>query len=351
MVVSGSRWSGCSGNAANAGRAVTVQLMSGGVPPSVRLLVGPQELLLRRAADRLLDELRAVPGAADLEVSDVRAAEIRERGMPDLQTASLFGARRALVIRDAQDLPAAAAAALLAELKHAQRADAAVPETTVVLLATGTGRIRALAAALKEAGGRIDVAPPREWEDRKWAELVADEFRLRGRRAEREAVAAILQHAGLDVATVAEKVAQAAASAPAGVVTAEAVQAVVVGHGSRGSFAVADAMCDRRPAEAIALLRGVLEGGDDPVMVLGALVYRLRSLVAVAGHLDGRSVGVNVGAGQMRRLQGIRRNFGPGELTAAYRTLAQADRDLKGGDLPPAFVLERAVAAVAAPSR
>lgn len=308
-----------------------------GLPP-ILLLVGPEELLLRRAAERHLDSLRE---RGELEVIDLRAAEIREQGLPDLRTASLFGAPRALLIREAQELPAEASTALVAELEQGGM------DATVLLLATGTGRIPTLAKRIKAAGGRIDIAPPRDWEDRKWADLVAEEFRRVGRSADRGAVGAILDHAGLDVAAIAEKVSQAAASAPPGRITTGAVEAVVVGHGNRGSFAVADAMCDRNPEKAITLLRGVLEGGDDPVMVLGALAYRLRSLVAVAGRLEPKSVGLNISAGQARRLQGVRRNFGPGELTRAYRALATADREIKGGEIPPAFALERAVLEVA----
>lgn len=306
------------------------------------LLTGPEELLLRRAAERVLDDLRADLG--DVDLTDLRAADLREEGLPDLRTGSLFGTPRAVLVRGAQELPADAVQALLAEL------DGAPPDATVILLASGTGRIQKLARRIKEQGGRVDVAPPREWEDRKWAALVTDEFRHRGRAADRTAVQAILSHAGTDVASIAEKVAQAAAAAPAGTVTGAHVEAVVTGHGSRGSFAVADAMCDRRPAEALELLHGVLHSGNDPVMVLGALVYRLRSLVAVAGGLDGTSVGVNLSPGQARRLQAVRRNFGPGELTRAYRALAQADVEIKSGTLPPAFVLERAVVAVATPA-
>lgn len=272
---------------------------------------------------------------------DVRGADLKERGLPDLVTPSLFGSPRALLVRDAQELPAEASAALVALL------GSLTPEATVLLMATGTGRIQTLAKKVKEAGGRIDVAPPREWEDRAWADLVAEEFRRRGRSADRAAVAALLSHAGLNVATIAEKVAQVAATAPPGRVSAGAVEAVVVGHGGRGTFAVADAMCDRDPERALTLLRGVLESGDDPVLVLGALAYRMRSLVAVAGRVDLKAVGLNASQGQVRRLQGVRRNFGPGELVSAYRALADADREIKGGELPPAFVLERAVVTVA----
>lgn len=307
--------------------------------PPVVLYVGPEELLLRRAAEQHLDTLRAERG--DLDVIDVRGADVRERGLPDVRTASLFGAPRALLVREAHDVGADAAAALK-ELVEAGGGDAAV-----LLLASGTGRIQGLAKAVKAAGGRVDVAPPKEWDAKGWSRLVADEFRVHRRTADDAAVQAVLGHAGLDVATIAEKVAQAVASAPTGRIGVGAVEAVVVGHGNRGSFAVADAMCDREPARALELLRGALESGDDPVMVLGALVYRMRSVVAVAGAVDPSAVGLGISPGQVRRLHGVRRNFGPGELTRAYRALADADREIKGGELPAAFAVERAVVAVA----
>lgn len=304
----------------------------------ILLFVGPEELLLRRAAERALAELRT---GGDLDVLDVRAAELREQGLPDLVTPSLFGTPRAVLVRDAQELPPETSAALVAFLASP------TPEASVLLMATGTARIQKLAKQVKDAGGRIDVAPPRDWEDRAWADLVSEEFRRHGRSADRAAVAAVLAHAGLNVAAIAEKVAQVAATAAPGRVGAAAVEAVVVGHGGRGTFAVADAMCDRDPERAVTLLRGVLESGDDPVLVLGALAYRMRSLVAVAGRLDLKAVGLNASPGQVKRLQGVRRNFGPGELVSSYRALADADREIKGGELPPAFVLERAVVTVA----
>ena len=306
--------------------------------PAVRLLTGPQELLLRRAADGLLTQLR---GEEELEVEDVRASELRDGGLPDVWTGSLFGTPRAIVIRDAQDLPPAASAALTGLLTGPS------PAATVILLATSTGRIQKLAKAVKQAGGRSDIAPPRDWEDRKWAALVTDEFTLHGRRADAGAVEALLAHAGLDVSSIVEKVAQVAVAAPAGTVTRSQVDELIVGVGNRGAFAVADAMCDRKPTEAITLLRGAFEAGEDPVKVLGALVYRLRSIVAVAGGLDGKAAGVSLSSAQSRRLHGVRRNFGPGELTGAYAALAAADLEIKSGDLPAELVMERAVVQIA----
>lgn len=306
--------------------------------PPMYLFTGPEELLLRRTATRLIDELRS---EAPVDIIDVRAPELREHGLPDLRTGSLFGDRRVVLIRDAQELAADLAAVLQAEL------DGPRPEAVVVLLATGTGRIRKLAKAVKDAGGRVDVAPPRDWEDRKWQGLVRDEFGQHHRRAAGGAVQAILDHAGLNVAQIAEKVAQVVAATPDGRIDQADVERAVVGHGSRGSFAVADAMCERQPARALALLRGVLETGSDPIMILGALVYRIRSVVAVAGRIEPSEVGLRISRGQTRHLQGAARNFGAGELTRAMRTLADADVELKSGELPPDLVIERAVAQIA----
>lgn len=306
--------------------------------PPMCLFTGSEELLLRRAAERLLDELRA---DGPLEVADMRATELREHGLPDLRTGSLFGDRRAVLIRDAQELPGDAAAALLAEL------DGPPPDALVVLLASGTGRIVKLAKRIKALGGHVDVAPPRDWEDRKWEGLVRDEFAQHRRRAGAGAVTAILSHAGHDVAQIAEKVSQVVAAVPSGAIDEAAVERAVIGHGSLGSFAVADAMCARQPARALELLRGVLETGNDPIMVLGALVYRIRSVLAVAGKIEAKEVGLRLSAGQTRHLRGVRRNFGPGELTRAMRTLADADVELKSGELPGELVIERAVVRIA----
>jgi DNA polymerase III subunit delta len=307
--------------------------------PPMYLFAGPEELLLRRAAERLLDELRSAAG--ELEVVDLRAPELGEQGLPDLRTGSLFGTPRAVLIRQAEQLPATLSQALVAELEGAP------PEATVILLASGTQRIMKLAKRIKELGGRFDVAPPRDFEDKKWASLIAEEFRRHGRAADQAAVGAILQHAGTDVGTIAEKVAQVCAAAAPGRVGAAQVEEVVFGHGSRGAFAVADAMCDRNPQEAMVLLRGAMEAGQDPVMILGALAYRVRSIVAVAGGLAPKEVGLNITSGQANRLKGVRRNFGPGELTRAYRALAEADVEIKSGELPAELVIERAVLEIA----
>ncbi len=309
--------------------------------PPAYLFTGKEHLLVHRAADRLLAELAEEAGG-DLDVTEVRGSDLGEDALPDLRTASLFAQPRAYVVRDAQLLPKVAAKALQREV------EGRTAEVTIILMASGTKPIMSLAKVIKDAGGRIDLAPPKEWEDKAWKRLVVDEFRLHQRVPTDEAVDAVLDAAGLSVNTIAEKVAQAAAVSEKGKrVTAEQVEQVVVGHGSKGAFAVADAMLDRDAATALRLLRGCIEAGDHPVMVLGALTYKMRQLIAVAARVDGRSVGLSVSRPQANRLQQSRSNFGPGELTMAMQHLAACDLEIKSGDLDQTFAVERAVIGVA----
>lgn len=315
-----------------------------GRPPAY-LMTGPEHLLVRRAADRVLAELKAESGG-ELEVTEVRGSDLGEDNLPDLRTASLFAVPRAYVVRDAHLLPKVAAKALQLEITGR------TATATIVLLSTQTKPIMGLAKAVKDAGGRIDVAPPKEWEEKAWRRLVVDEFRLHDRVPAEDAVDAVLDASGLSVNVIAEKVAQAAAGSEKGAtVTREQVDQVVVGHGSRGGFAVADAMCARQPAEALRLLRGCLDAGDHPVMVLAALTYKMRQLIAVAAGLDGKSVGLSIPRPQENKLVQARSRFGPGELTAAMQHLAACDLEIKSGDLDPAFAIERAVLGVASTDR
>ena len=313
--------------------------------PPAYLFTGPEHLLVRRAADQLLGELKDEAGG-ELDVTEVRGSDLGEDNLPDLRTASLFAVPRAYVVRDAQLLPKVAARALQREIEG-QTASA-----VIVLLSSGTKPILGLAKVIKAAGGRIDTAPPKEWEEKAWQRLVLDEFRRLGRKADQGAVDAILEAAGLSVNIIAEKVAQAATTGTSDtVIDREAVEKVVVGHGSRGGFAVADAMCARQPAEALELLRGCLEAGDHPVMILGALTYKMRQLIAVAARIPGKEVGLSLSRPQISRLEAVRGKFGPGELTAAMQHLAACDLEIKSGDLDQNLAIERAVLGVASQDR
>lgn len=305
------------------------------------LLVGDDDLLLQRATERLLADLRSDDPDLDIEAFD--ASETAH--LPELRTASLFGGTRVVVLRGAE--------ALTDTLKQEVEGYVASPsdDATLVLVARGTGRIQTISRAVggrKGVGERIEVSVPRDFDRAGWEKLVEAEFLTAGRTADRSAVAAILDHAGNAPAVIATKVLQVAASVDGGRrVTAADVEKVVEGHGNRGGFAIADAVAQRDPAEAIVLLRGALEAGEAPLAVLGAIVFRIRKLLQIRGGANAGEAGVS--PGQYRFLKGMANSFGPGELAWVHDRLARCDLELKGSDLPAPLVLEVAVIEVATP--
>lgn len=303
----------------------------------VYLLTGDDDLLLLRALERTLASLRDEDPELEVESHDVQETE----RLPELRTASLFGGRLCVVLRGAESLSGS--------LKDEVEQYLAAPsdQAVLVLVARGTGRIQKIATAAKQAGERVDVKTPPDWDTRRWDQLVADEFRRAGRTAEPAAVAALRSHAGTDPSAIASKVGQVVAAAPAGRIRADTVEAVVEGHGRQGGFAVADAVAERDPARALVALRGALEAGEAPLALLGALAFRFRQLLQVRGGVPASEAGIS--AGQYRRLQRIAGGFHPGELAWCHDRLAQTDVDLKGSELPADLVLELAVAELAAP--
>lgn len=317
------------------------------IPPAANLVTGPAELLVRRRVEDLIATLRAEVG--EVEVDRVTPEDVRAGGLGDLRTASLFAAPRVVVLRDVHSLGATVAGDLAAAVE-AGLAD----QTWLIATASSTGSIRKLSAAIKASGAVHEAKPPPDWKIDAWHDLAADELRRADRAATHDAVVALVDRAGTDPDRIASAASQIAAQAPPGRLSVEAVEAVLDGHGSQGAFALADAVVERDPQRATELLAGLFAGGAEPIVVMGALAFRLRALVAVAAGLqstdDFTEVGMRpISPGQARRLARIRRGFGPGELTAAYRVLADADADLRGSDVPPRLVVERAVVAIATP--
>lgn len=298
---------------------------------SVHLITGDDDLLLQRATERLLDELTSADPELSIDLHD--AAEID--ALPEMRTQSLFGGRACVVIRGLEGSGAAGpSASLKDELEDYLESpdDAAV----LVLVARGTGKVQKIARLAREHGEVTKVETPPDWKTEQWQGIVTGEFQRAGRRAQPDAIAAVLDHAGLDPSVIASKVSQVVAGTDASPITAEEVERFVEGHGARSGFELADAVADRDAAAAITLLRGMLEAGEEPLRLLGALTYRFRQLQqARAGAGDRR----------VQRLRPVaRENFSTGELAWCMDRLAQLDVDLKGNtDLPSDLVIELGV--------
>lgn len=306
---------------------------------SVLVIAGDDDLLLERETERRVAALVAADSGLD-----VRRAEAPELDrLPDLRTGSLFGGRTCLVLRGIERLGGDANRPLREELEGYLEAPS--PDADLVLVARGTNTVQRLVRLAKEAGERIDVKRPADWDDAGWDRLVGDEFRRLGRKADATAIAAVRLHAGSEPGTIASQVATVCAASSAKVLTADEVDAVVEGIGQRSAFDVADAITARDPGAALVALSGALGAGEAPLRIVGALTYRFRQLLLARSGADARTLGV-----PPTRVATVRREaerFTPGELAWCHDRLATLDLELKGSDLPDEVVLEIGVVELA----
>lgn len=298
----------------------------------VLLLSGDDDLLLQRELERQLDELRGEDPELAVDLQDV--SELDQ--LPELRTTSLFGGRTCVVLRGVEGI----SGDLKVEVEN--YLDRPSDDAVLVLVARGVGKVQRIAKAAKEHGVRVDVKAPADWDDRGWDRLVGEEFRRRSRKADATAVAAIRTHAGNQPATIASQVASVCAAAPSvATITAEHVEDVIEGHGKASGFAIADAIAERKPSEALVALRGALDAGEAPLALVGAITFRSRQLLLVRSGAGPKDAGMS--PTQHRRLKALTAGFHPGELAWCHDRLAALDLELKGSDLADDLLLEVAV--------
>ncbi len=300
---------------------------------SVLLLAGDDDLLLLREAERRLEALQA--DDPELQIDRYDASELEH--LPELRTTSLFGGRTCILVRGVEAL----AGDLKDELERYVAAPS--PDAVLLLVARGTGKVQKLAKLVKEHGERIDVKRPPDWDDRAWDRIVGEEFRRLGRKADATAIAAIRTHAGQEPSAIASQVGSVCATHHGlAVLTAEQVDATVVGHGRASGFAVADAIAARDPHAALVALRGALQAGDAPLAITGAIAYRMRQLLQARSGASPKDAGMRPGRMYDETVTRARA-FTPGELAWCHDRVSRLDLALKGSELPDALVLELAV--------
>lgn len=304
------------------------------------LLIGSESAL----ADRALSTVQAQLKDEKAEITTLYAAEVERGAISDALAPSLFSERRALIIRDLQDLAEESRDEILRYLGEPD------PLTTVVFVHKGGVKGKALVDAIKKAKSEVITCDPLKKEAEK-AEFVRALFLDSGRKASAGAVTALVAALGEELAELSNAVKQISLDAPAGLITEEMVDTYHRGRIETTGFDVADATMDGNLPHALITLRSALETGTDPVLVTSAIASALRGLARVS-HAPSHAKSFEL-AGQLgmapwqidkarRQLQG----WSQGALADAVRAIAQADADVKGAASDPIFALEKAVATI-----
>lgn len=306
------------------------------------LVLGDEELLVARAVSSVVTAVRAED--ADADVRDLTGADVAVRDLLDLLSPSLFGGRRVVVVRSAQELGKDVAGEL-------QRyTEDPLAEICLVVAHTGGAKGKALVDALRAARAAVVECPKVKWASER-EEFVRREVHSAGGTITDGAVRALLDAVGNDLRELATAAGQLVADTGAGI-DEEVVARYYRGKADATGFLIADRAVDGDVAGALEVLRWGLAVGLAPVLVTSALAGNLRAIAKVANA--GRApTGVLVKqlampGWKIERAQRQARAWRPEGIATALRAVVTADGAVKGAGADAAYALERAVLSVTA---
>jgi DNA polymerase III subunit delta len=310
--------------------------------PSVRLVLGDEELLVARAvAETTAAAREAEP---DTETREYVGGDLVVGEIAEMLSPSLFGGRRLLVIRDGQDAKKDVAQALI---DYARDPD---PEVNLVVTHAGGPKGKALADGLRSAGA--DVVPAGKiTKHRERVEFVRNEIRRLGGRAGDDTAEALLAAVGNDLRELVAACSQLVADT-GGRIDAATVARYYRGRAEVSGFTVADAAMVGDTAGALEALRWALHVGVDPVPIADALADGVRTVarVAAAGRGNSYQLAGNLGLPpwKVERAQRQARGWTAEALVDAMRVAAECNAAVKGGSDDRGYALERAIFGVIA---
>jgi DNA polymerase-3 subunit delta len=307
----------------------------------VLLVTGTETFLADRAVRSAIAAVST--GGAEIEVTDLTAAELDVGVFAELTGPSLFAAERALVLRGLENLPTEMVPHLV------DYAGSPSDDVLVVLVHSGGQKGKAVLDKLRKASVTEVVATaPKTWE---LPPFVAGEIRLLGGSIDERAAAALVDAVGHDLRALAGACSQLVSDAGGDPISSELIGRYFGGRAEVTSFAVADAAIAGRTEPALEQLRWALDCGVAAVLVTSAMAGGLRGLAKFTSAPSGlreadlaREVGVP--PWKLKTLKQQARGWTAGGLATAIKAVAKADADVKGASGDTGYALERMVITV-----
>jgi DNA polymerase III delta subunit len=262
-----------------------------------------------------------VPGRGAGEEGEGALRTEVERLVPALQSGSLFGGRRGVLVVDAQNLQKAEAEVVV------ELAGSVDGEAVVVCFVAEGSLPSSLGAVVKERGETTTVRQIREHSVAEWVRAAA---RDRGIRLDAAAIAALVQRFGTDTASLGSSLDQLSATGEP--LTADDIIARFRNRPDEPMWFFTDAVVAGDTGEALRRLADVLTHGH-PLQVLAALERDLRQRALAAAAPDLETFAAWVGAGPehypVKKAWSTRQRASDQDLRKALDALARADVSLK----------------------
>jgi len=306
----------------------------------IYLLLGSETALADRALSKITAELRSQKA----EITTLFGGEVAVGEISDALSPSLFSERRALILRDLQDLPEEA------KIEITRYLEAIDPTLTLVLLHKGGVKGKALLDQIKKAKPELIACDPLKKESEK-EDFVKNLFLDLGRKASPAAISALVNAAGTDLRELSAAVSQLASDTPAGLIEEADVNKYHQGKIETTGFDVADKVMEGNFAESLITLRHAITTGTDPVMITSAIASSLRGIAKVSGtnraqksfELAGE---LGMAPWQIDKARRQLSGWNANTLTAAVEAIAKCDAQVKGGASDPIYALEQALSRI-----
>lgn len=291
-----------------------------------------EEALDRIRTDEGTDHLSEDSFAADVEVATLMSA---------LDTPTLLGGRRLVVVHGAQEL----------KKEHVEAIEryVASPSPHAVLALIASGRTK-LEPIVKQHGTVLSLDAPKGRRLVGWIRQRALEYKL---KIDDRAAWALIDSVGNELRDLDGALSQLLTGYGEGAkLGVNEIRQMFSRLADERVYAFTDAVGDRRLPQAMTALRRLLDQGDEPLMIFGALTGQVRRMLRARKYADqgAKAVGDALGLPGWRaeRLQKQARSYTEEELVSAMTVLADTDIEIKGGDLPPEAALETAVTRILA---
>jgi DNA polymerase-3 subunit delta len=286
--------------------------------------------------DEALDKVRAESGADPLSEAIFDARVSTADLLTALETPSLLGGRRLVVVHGARDLVKDQVETI------ARYLDRPSPHSVLVLVSSGRTKLDAEA---KKLGAVVTLEAPKGRRLVSWIKGRAGNHNL---RVDDRAAWTLIDTVGNELRDLDGALAQTASGlGPGARVAAADVKRLFARLADERIYVLTDAVGDRRLAPAMTALRRLFEQGEEPLVLFGALAAHIRRMLRVRRVADqGASVvgdWLGLPGWRAERLAKQARSYNEDELVDAMQILAATDLEMKGGDVPPAAALEGAV--------
>lgn len=305
-------------------------------------MTGDEDYLVSRT----LDDLRRLVKDAwpDAELHEFEATSLDTVELMQLLSPSLFGGQRLVVLRSAQDLPAASVASVVALLTDVD------PDTYVVVQHVGGAKGKAVLDALRKSKPtELTCAKITRAEDRQ--AFLRDEVRRHRGKITPDGAAAVLDAMGTDLREIAATIAQLLGD-NGGSIDADAVVAFHRGRAEVTGFVVAEHAVTGNVTAALTNLRWALNVGVAPVLIADALADGVRSVARVmaAGPGDPFKLAPTLGMPpwKVKKSRGQAQGWTESGLQNALGVVATLNAEVKGTAADSRFAIESAIRKVAA---